>query len=131
MISRIGSQGYTEGSSRIQQAGAQPSEARAQRETPKEAAPRSAAVVRISSDARALASEAGDRARPLTGAAAGGGERARPLTSSEPRATVEIEPVVAQPVPDCDVPEAAAAEATDETSATEYQAPTKDAPQVA
>jgi hypothetical protein len=82
--------------------------------------------VRISNDARALASDAGDRARPLTGAAANGADRARPLTSTETRATVEIEPVVAQPVPDFDVPEAPAAESADAV-ADQYQAPTRDA----
>ena len=128
MISRVGSGGYTEGSGRVQRTAAQPTEARAQTATPREPVNRSAAVVRISNDARALASDAGsgDRARPLTGAAGSGADRARPLTSTETRATVEIEPVVAQPVPDFDVPEAPSAEPTD-TAAAQSGAATRDA----
>jgi hypothetical protein len=126
MISRIGSRGYTEGTSRVQQAGTESTEARAQRATPRETASRSAAVVRISNDARARADSAGatDRARPLTGAAESGTGGAQPASPAETRATVEIEPVVAQPVPDFDVPEAAAAESPD---ASGNLAPARDA----
>jgi hypothetical protein len=111
MISRIGSQGYTQSSSRIQKAGAEPRPQNA-REPATKPTTQSAAVVRISSDARALASQSE------------GVEKQG--QSADARAKIDIEPVVAQPVPDFNASKAEASQSADKAPTKEYQAPTTD-----
>jgi hypothetical protein len=110
MISRVGSPGYTESSSRVQKAGTGPSEARAPKTNTREPPTAAAAVVRIGNEARALANEARGAERPRSGA--------------EQRAEISIEPVVAQPVPDFNVPEAGTVGSSDEAAPNERPAPT-------
>jgi hypothetical protein len=116
MISRIGSRGYTESASRVQKAGTGPAEARAPKTNTREPTTEAAAVVRIGSAARALASEAS------------GAERTR--IDTEQRAEISIEPVVAQPVPDFNAPKAGPIGSNDEATSNERPAPTNE-PQAA
>jgi hypothetical protein len=88
MISSIASQGHVQGASRAQRPEAKPVEARPQPTSKKETAASAAAVVQISSKARALSSEANQASA------------AQASAQSEPRPEVRIQPVVAQPVPD-------------------------------
>jgi hypothetical protein len=115
MISKIGSLQSSQASTGARKLEAQPatSKARSAADAGNEpAAPKAAAVVQIGGQARTLASQA--EAAPQSRlaelgsqrAAAGGQSAARPRLggSSEARAEIEIEPVVAQPVPDFNSP---------------------------
>lgn len=112
MISRIGPQGYAESASRVQRAGTAPAEARAPKTNTREPTTEAAAVVRIGSAARALASEAGDVERTRSG--------------GEQRAEITIEPVVAQPVPDFNAPKAGPIGEADEATPNDRPAPEYD-----
>jgi hypothetical protein len=118
MISRIDSVQSTQATTRALQAEAKPAAARPQPAKSSETAARAAVVVRIGGDARALASQEDSEARAQVGEQSG--ERAP--AASESRSEIEIQPVVAQPVPDFKAAGAAYRQAASSTVARSSQA---------
>jgi hypothetical protein len=108
MISKLGSLQSSQATTQARKVEAQPVESRPRNTNTETAAPRAAAVVQIGGQARALAAQA--EATPQSRIAELGAQRAQSPTqsaarprlgeSSEARTEIEIEPVVAQPVPD-------------------------------
>jgi len=111
MISNIGSVQSLQADTGVRKVQAQPTESRQQSITTPEAKARPAAVVQIGGEARALATlqEEGQQSRvpELSSQSAAGStsvQRSRLGEISEARTEIEIEPVVAQPVPDFNAP---------------------------
>ena len=107
MISKLGSLQSSQAATQARRVEAQPVQSRQTNTNTETAAPRAAAVVQIGGQARALATQ--NEASPQSRIAELGAQRAQSTQSvarprlgesSEARTEIEIEPVVAQPVPD-------------------------------
>jgi len=107
MISKIGSLQSSQAATQARRVEAKPVQTTQRNTNTETAAPRAAAVVQIGGQARALATQ--NEASPQARIAELGAQRAQSTQSvarprlgesSEARTEIEIEPVVAQPVPD-------------------------------
>lgn len=107
MISKIGSLQSSQAATQARRVEAKPVQTTQRNTNTETAAPRAAAVVQIGGQARALAAQ--NEASPQARIAELGAQRAQSTQSvarprlgesSEARTEIEIEPVVAQPVPD-------------------------------